>query len=134
MSENTKKITLNGLFWNALDRFGNQAIVTIVAIITARIISPDELAVIAALAIFSIIATTFVDSGLATSLVRTKVVDELDYSSMFIFNLSVSAIIYLILYFASPYIEKYYNIPGLALYARVLFLQIIIQSFSIVQY
>ncbi|WP_313515329.1 lipopolysaccharide biosynthesis protein [Sphingobacterium sp.] len=134
MSENTKNITINGLFWNTLDRFGNQAIVTIVAIITARIISPDEFAVIAALAIFSIIATTFVDSGLATSLVRTKVVDELDYSSMFIFNLSVSAIIYLILFFASPYIERYYNIPGLALYARVLFLQIIIQSFSIVQY
>src|SRR5690606_25228151 len=125
MSENTKKITLNGLFWNALDRFGNQAIVTIVAIITAMIISPDEFPVIAALAIFSIIATTFVDGRLATSLVSTRVVGESGYSSLFIVNLSVSAVIYLILCFASPYIAEYYNIPGLALYARVLFLQII---------
>ncbi|WP_156306558.1 lipopolysaccharide biosynthesis protein [Sphingobacterium endophyticum] len=134
MSENTKNITLKGLFWNALDRFGNQAIVTIVLIITGRILLPEDFGIVGMLAIFSVIATSFVDSGLATSLVRTKVVDEKDYSSMFVFNLAISSILYLILFFAAPYIEAYNGVPGLALYARVLFLQIIVHSFGIVQY
>jgi len=134
MSENTKNITIKGLFWNALDRFGNQAIVSIVGIITARILMPEDFGVVAVLMIFSIIATAFVDSGLATSLVRSKVVDEKDYSTMFIFNLVISIVLYLILFFAAPFIEKYNEINGLALYSRVLFLQIIVHSFGIVQY
>ena len=134
MSQNTKSLTINGLFWNTLDRFGNQAIVSIVAIITARILIPEDFGVVAALTIFSTIATAIVDSGLATSLVRSKVVLEEDYSSMFVFNLIISAALYLILFLAAPYIEIFQKIDGLALYARVLFLQILINSFGIVQY
>lgn len=134
MSENTKKLTINGLFWNAVDRFGNQAVVTIVGIITARLLVPEDFGVIAVLLIFSTIATSFVDSGLATSLVRTKVVNELDYSTMFVFNLTISCSLYFILFFAAPYIERYNEIKGLTLYARILFLQIIVHSFGIVQY
>ena len=134
MSDNTKNITLNGLFWNALDRFGNQIIVTLVTIITSRILNEEDFGVIGVLMIFSTIATAFVDSGLATSLVRSKKVDELDYSTMFVFNLFVSVFFYLILFFSAPYIEDYYGIPNLALYARVLFLQLLIHAFGIVQY
>lgn len=134
MSENTKNITIKGLFWNALDRFGNQAIVTIVGIITARILLPEDFGVVAVLMIFSIIATAFVDSGLATSLVRSKVVEEKDYSTMFVFNLAISVVLYFILFFSAPLIEKYNEIEGLTLYSRVLFLQIIVHSFGIVQY
>lgn len=134
MSEDAKHTTLKGLFWNAIDRFGNQIIVTIVMIIVARILPVSDLAVIAVLNIFSVIATSFIDSGLATSLVRSKVVDEKDYSTMFVFNLAVSVILYLLLFFTAPLIEAYYQISGLALYARVLFLQLLIHAFGIVQY
>lgn len=134
MSENTKQNTLKGLFWNAVDRFGNQLVTTVVGIITARILSPDDFGVLAVLIIFTTIATTFVDSGLATSLVRSPTLDEKDYSSMFVFNLAVSITLYFILFFAAPYIERFNGIEGLALYARVLFLQLIVHSLGIVQY
>ena len=133
MSENTKSNTLNGLFWNAIDRFGNQAMVILVSVIIARIADPSAFAQYSVLLIFSTIASTFVNSGLATSLVRSKEVDQLDYSTMFCFNLTVSISLYLILFFAAPYMEQFYGIKGLALFARVLFLQIVIQSFGIVQ-
>lgn len=134
MSEDAKHTTLKGLFWNAIDRFGFQAIISIVMVIVARILPVDDLAIIAVLSVFTVIATSIVDSGLATSLVRSKVVDEKDYSSMFVFNLAVSTILYLILFFIAPGIEAYYQIPGLALYARVLFLQLIVHALGIVQY
>lgn len=134
MSENTKNITIKGLYWNTLDRFGNQAVVTILGIITARLLVPEAFGIISILMIFTTIATAFVDSGLATSLVRTKNVSEADYSTMFVFNLLVSIGFYLVLFFAAPYIERFNGIDNLALYARVLFLQIIAQSLGIVQY
>jgi len=134
MSENAKQNTLKGLFWNTIDRFGFQLVATIVGIITARALSPDDFGVMTALAIFTTIATTFVDSGLATSLVRSPEVDERDYSSMFVFNLVVSISLYGILFFTAPYIERFNGIEGLTIYARVLFLQLIIHSMGIVQY
>jgi len=134
MSDNAKHLTLKGLFWNAIDRFGNQAIVTLVGIVMARILSVEDFAVLAVLAIFSTVATSLIDSGLATSLIRSKHVDEKDYSSMFVFNLGISSIIYLILFLSAPSIEKFYEIEDLALYARVLFLQLFIHAFGIVQY
>src|SRR5690606_28933003 len=131
MSENTKSITIKGLFWNAIDRFGNQAIVTIVGIITARILTPEDFGVIGVLLIFSTVATAFIDSGLATSLVRTKVVDERDYSSMFVFNLTASIVLYGVLFFLAPLIEQHNNIENLSLYARIMFLQIVVHAFGI---
>lgn len=134
MNENAKQNTLKGLFWNAVDRFGNQLVTAVVGVITARILNPDDFGVLAVLLIFMTISTTFVDSGLATSLVRSPKVDEQDYSSMFVFNLFVSVLLYAILFCVSPYIESFNGIDGLAVYARVLFLQLIIHSLGIVQY
>lgn len=134
MSENTKQHTLKGLFWNAIDRFGNQAVTTVVGIITARVLDPGDFGVVGVLLIFSTISTAFVDSGLATSLVRAPQVKEKDYSTMFVFNLLVSSVLYIILFFAAPAIERFNEIPGLAVYARVMFLQLLIHAFGIVQY
>ncbi len=134
MSENAKQNTLKGLFWNAIDRFGYQLVTTMVGIITARTLSPDDFGVMTALVIFTTIATTFIDSGFATSLVRSPEIDAKDYSSMFVFNLAASVFLYAILFFAAPYIERFNGIEGLAIYARVLFLQLVIHALGIVQY
>ncbi|PRD48923.1 lipopolysaccharide biosynthesis protein [Sphingobacterium haloxyli] len=134
MSENIKQNTLKGLLWNAIDRFGYQLVITLVGIITARVLPEEDFGVVAVLIIFTNIATSIVDSGLATSLVRSPKVDEKDYSSMFAFNLLVSVLLYLLLFFAAPSIERFNNIDNLALYARVLFLQVLTQSFGLVQY
>lgn len=134
MSENTKQNTLKGLFWNAIDRFGYQLAITLVGIITARILSEEDFGVVGVLLIFTTIATAIVDSGLATSLVRSPKVDDKDYSSMFVFNLAVSVGLYLILFFAAPAIERFNHIDNLALYARVLFLQLLTHSLGLVQY
>ncbi len=134
MSENTKHITIKGLYWNAIDRFGSQAVTLIIGVVLANLLDPENYTVIAAINIFTVIATSFVDSGLATSLVRSKEVGERDYSTMFSFNILVSVGLYLILFFLAPLIEKFQGIPNLATYARVLFLQLIIHSLGIVQY
>ena len=134
MSENTKQHTLKGLFWNAIDRFGNQLVTTIVGVITARVLDPSDFGVVGVLLIFSTISTAFVDSGLATSLVRAQEVKEKDYSTMFVFNLAVSCLLYAVLFVGAPAMERFNEIPGLTVYARVMFLQLIVHALGIVQY
>ncbi|MFZ4263223.1 lipopolysaccharide biosynthesis protein [Sphingobacterium sp. HJSM2_6] len=134
MSENTKHITIKGLYWNAIDRFGSQAVTMIIGVVLANLLDPENYTVIAAINIFTVIATSFVDSGLATSLVRSKEVGERDYSTIFTFNILVSISLYSLLFFLAPWIEKFQGIDNLSTYARVLFLQLIIHSFGIVQY
>jgi len=134
MSENAKQTTLKGLFWNAIDRFGNQFMVIVAGIITARLLSPADFGLVGVLLIFSTVATAFVDSGLAASMVRSPEVGEKDYSTMFVFNLCVAAFLYVLLFLAAPTIERFNGIAGLALYARVLFLQMPVHALGIVQY
>lgn len=133
MSDNAKQHTLKGLFWNAIDRFGYQLVITLVTIITSRILAVEDFGVVGVLMIFTTVATAIVDSGLGTSLIRSTHVEEKDYSSMFAFNLLVSILLYLILFFVAPAIEGFNQIDNLALYARVLFLQLLVHSLGIVQ-
>jgi len=129
-----KQTTLKGLFWNAIDRFGSQFVVIVAGIVTARLLSPADFGTVGVLLIFSTIATAFVDSGLASSLVRSPEVGERDYSTVFVFNLSAAVLLYLLLFLAAPAIERFNGIAGLALYARVLFLQMLVHSLGLVQY
>lgn len=52
---------------------------------------------------------------------------------MFYFNLIVSVIIYLVLYFSAPFIADFYNTPELVLLTRVMGLQFIIAAFIVEQ-
>ena len=134
MSDNIKQNTLNGLFWNAIDRFGYQFAITLVGIITARVLAEEDFGVIGVLLIFMTIGTSIVDSGLVASLTRSTTVTERDYSSMFVFNLLMSIVLYVFLFFAAPAIERFYGITNLALYARVLFLQVVVYACGLVQH
>lgn len=62
-----------------------------------------------------------------------KNADELDFSSMFYFSIAFSLVIYGIVYFAAPYIGKFYNSTELILVLRIMALQIIIAAIKNVQ-
>lgn len=70
---------------------------------------------------------------MASGLIQKKNRKPIDYSTVFIFNLLISSLVYLILIFSAPYIADFYNQPSLVILTRVLSLSILIGAFSIVQ-
>jgi hypothetical protein len=58
---------------------------------------------------------------------------DIDYSTIFHFNVIVSVICYLVLFFSAPLIAQFFNAPQLVMLTRVLTLIIIIKSFTLVQ-
>ena len=128
-----KQQAAKGVLWNSIERFSAQGIQFILTIFIARILSPDDYGLIAMLSIFMAVAQVLVDSGFGNALIQKKERSEADYSTAFYFNIIVSIIIYLLLYFISPLIAGFYEQPQLVRIARVFGFVLIINSFTIVQ-
>lgn len=128
-----KKQALSGMIWTYSQQFGSQLISFVVSIVLARLILPEEYGLIGMLAIFMGIGTALFDGGLTSSLIRTKELDEDDYSTVFYFNFAGSLVIYLLLFLTAPLIADFYNQPLLVLITRIYGLTFILSAFGTVQ-
>lgn len=113
MSDALSRSLLINTLWSFLGRFGYLAIGLASNIVLARLLSPKEFGQVAIMMFFIVIATVLAESGLSGALVRKKEATEIDYSTIFIFNLIVSLVLMLLLIFTSDYIAEYYNDPEL---------------------
>lgn len=130
--DNRRKIFSN-LIWRFLERGGSQVVAFVVSIILARLLEPELYGSIALVMVIISILQVFVDSGMATSLVQKKDSDNLDFSSVFYFNLAFCLLLYTGLFFAAPLIDRLYGSSGLVPVIRVLGLTIIVSGVKNVQ-
>lgn len=132
MSETSPKLIIN-LLWKLLERFGTQGLQFIIQIILARLLLPSDYGILALVVIFITIANVFVQSGLSTSLIQKKVVDQVDYSSVLYISLGIAGILYCLLYFTAPLIGVFYDNDSLVLVLRVLALTLFPGAFNSIQ-
>ncbi|MDO9551121.1 lipopolysaccharide biosynthesis protein [Rhodonellum sp.] len=128
-----KKKALAGVFWSALEQFGNQIIGFVISIVLARLLLPEEFGLIAMLAIFMGLGGALINSGLTQSLIRTENPNDEDFSTVFYFNLLGSVVIYGLVSLLAPFIADFYNQPQLTLIVRVYCIVFIINAFAAVQ-
>lgn len=125
--------TISGIFWSLLQNIGGRSISFLVMIILARLLTPDIFGLIGVLMIFIQLSQALIVAGFNQALIQKKNTDEEDYSSVFWINLTVSIIIYVILFFIAPLIAEFYKQPILTKLTQVLSMVFIINSFSFVQ-
>lgn len=128
-----KKQATIGFVWTFAQQFGNQLIGFVVSVILARILLPEEFGLIGMIAVFVAVGNTLLHSGLTKSLIRGENLDNEDYSTVFYFNLIVSILVYMIVYFLSPFIAEFYGQSILIDLLRVYCISFIISAFSAVQ-
>ena len=75
----------------------------------------------------------FVDSGMGNALIQKKDADDLDFSSVFYFNMAMCSVLYLIMFFAAPFIASFYRMPELTAIVRVLSFVVVISGVKNVQ-
>jgi len=129
-----KKIALSGVFWSALQQFGTQIITFAVSVVLARLLSPAEFGLIGMISVFMSLGIVLMEGGLGQSLIRTSNPTNDDYTTVFYFNLVGSIIIYVIIFFCSPYIADFYKQDLLKDVIRCYCLIFIINAFSSIQY
>lgn len=122
-----------GFAWSAIEKFSIQGISFLLSIIIARIVSPSAYGLIVMIQVFLSFSQLFIDSGFANALIQKKDRDETDYCTVFIFNMGVAVVLYLLFFFAAPLIANFYEEPQLKSITRVISLNLIFNSLSIVQ-
>lgn len=102
-------------------------------IIMARILTPDDYGLVGMITIFMAISQSLIDSGFSQALIRKQDRTEIDNSTVFYFNIVVSIVLYLILFFCAPLIARFYDEPQLTPITRAIGLGLIFNSLAIVQ-
>lgn len=133
MSHDIKQKTKVGMFWNAFEKIAVQGISFVLNIILARLLTPHDYGTIGMILIFLTFSNVFVDSGFSRALIQRQDRTEKDFSTVLIFNVLISILLYLILFFASPAIANFYDTPELVSLQRIFFLVIILNSLTVVQ-
>lgn len=122
-----------GFVWSGIERFSIQGISFILSIIIARIVSPSSYGLIVMIQVFLSFSQIFIDGGFANALIQKKERTEIDYYTVFLFNMAVAIGLYFVFFFAAPSIAVFYHEPQLTDLTRVISLNLIFSSLSIVQ-
>ena len=123
----------SGLLWTFLERFGAQCVTLIVSIILARLLDPVVFGTVAIVTVFMEILNVFIDSGLGNALIQKKDADDIDFSSVFYFNIFMCIALYLVLFFLAPLISRFYGISELTDIIRVMGLSLIVSGVRNIQ-
>ena len=130
--DNKQKVVSN-LIWRFMERFGSQLVAMVVQIILARMLDPAVFGTVAKVTIITTILLVFVDSGMANSLIQKKDPDDLDFSSVFYFNMAFCLVLYAGLFAAAPAIARFYDDAQLTAIVRVLGLTVVVAGVKNVQ-
>lgn len=128
-----KQSVITNFIWRFMERGGTYVMNFIVSIVLARLLDPSLYGTVALVTAITTILQVFVDSGMANSLIQKKDTDDLDYSSVFYFNLAFCLLLYAGLFFCAPWISRLYRIPELTPIVRVLGLTIVVSGVKNVQ-
>lgn len=85
----------------------------------ARLLSPEDYGITALPAVFMAVAGIFTGAGFGTAMVRKPELTEEDLATSFYYSTAVGVVIYIILFFTSPWIADFYNVPVLTPLIRV---------------
>ncbi len=126
--KNLKERTITGFKWSFLDNVGKHGGQFIIGIILTRLLTPEDFGLIGMITIFIVIGQSLTNSGFGQALIQKKDADNVDFSTVFYFNLLASSIIYLIIFLSAPLIAKFYNEPELIPLVKVISLAFVIDA------
>lgn len=133
MSGNSlKKEAIKGIVWSAVERFSLQIVQFVIQIVMARILLPSDYGIIGMLTIFLQLAQVFIDSGFGNALIQKQECTNRDYSTVFYYNLAVSAFMYVCCFLAAPAVSRFYDIPLITSVMRVQTLTFIINAWAVI--
>lgn len=120
----------SNMIWRFLERFGAYVVSFVVSLVLARIFANDKgvYGSIAIVLAITAILQVFVDSGLGTALIQKKDADDVDFSTVFWFNIVSCLILYFALFLAAPLISQFYKGESLTNVIRVLGLTVVISG------
>ena len=130
---NLKNQVVTSFLWRLLETGGGKLVTLFVSIIIARQINPEAYGILSIIMALLYFLQAFIDSGMGVALIRKKDADELDFSTLFLFNTGGCILLYCAVFFSAPLIAAFYAIPQLTVYIRVASLSLLIFGINNIQ-
>lgn len=111
----------------------NKVIIFAGGIYLARLLTPEDYGLVAMLYIIFEVSNFLITGGFGLALIREKTITEADKSTVFYFNIIVSISLYLLLWYSAPWIANFYERQELILLTRLMGLDLLFKSLTIVQ-
>lgn len=121
------------MVWTTIQKFAKVGIGFISGIILARLLTPYDYGCIGMLAIFMTVAESFIDGGFGSALIQKKRPTQVDYSTIFWWNVALAFLMYAVLYISAPAISRFYKIPLLCDVLRVQGIILFIYALNLIQ-
>jgi len=118
--------------WGTLSAIGRQGINFIATILLARLLLPSDYGIMGMMAVVISVSEIIIDAGLGGAIVKKEIVTPIDLATLTTYNVLVSLLLYIIIYFLAPLFADFYDVEALVLLLRIYALTIIVESFSIV--
>lgn len=115
-----------GTLWNFLSNILTKLASMVVQLVLARLLLPEEFGTIAILNVFINISHVLITTGFATAIIQKKDLTETDKSSAYYMGLSISILLYVIIFISAPYIAEFYKMPELVSILRIYSIVIVI--------
>ncbi len=127
-SSSLKQMAFGGFLWSFGERIGAQLVSLVVSIVLARLLVPEDYAIVGVVTIFFNFANVIIASGLNTALIQKKNSTPTDYSTILFTCLGVAAAIYAALFFAAPFIASAYKLEMVTPVIRIMSLTLIVNA------
>ena len=128
-----KNKVAKGAVWTLMEKLSTQAVGFVVAMVLARLLTPNDYGTIALTTIFFAVANVLVDGGFGNALIQKRDADDLDFNSVFYLNITLSVLAYMAMYIAAPWIARFYNVPELVAIIKVSSLCFIFNAINSIQ-
>lgn len=128
-----KKDTVSGIAWSFFERISVQGVHFLIGILLARLLMPSDFGTVAMVSVFYTVSKAIINSGFHNALIRKEKRSNEDYCTVFIFNVCMSSLFYVILFFAAPWVADFFDTPILCSILRVQSICLIIDSLGTIQ-
>lgn len=118
--------------WAIIGRITPQIIYLLTTIVLARFLAPDDFGKIGILSMFFIVANVLMEAGLGGSLIKEQSISNIDCSTVFVFNILISHLLYFIIFLCAGLIEVYFKIEDYSFLIKILCLVFVINAWGLV--
>lgn len=99
MGDSIKQKAISSVIWSAIEQFSTLGIQMLCTLVIARFLKPSDFGTVGMLSIFTAVSLCLINGGFKTALIRKKDSTDVDYSSVFYFNVFISIVLYALLFF-----------------------------------
>lgn len=131
--ETNKSVVLSNMLWRFAERCGAQGVSFIVSLVLARLLAPEDYGVLSLITVFTTILNLFIDCGFKNALIQKENADQLDYSTVFFFNVIMGILLYLGMFAAAPAIAGFYEKEYMIPYIRIMSLTLVLGGINGIQ-